>query len=117
MINCANKENNTAWSFQTITESKLTDRREKVNLALMRPTSSPLLSTTAKKQSFQLFINTSHNINAEYNYKTPSSGLLYPSSQATITTTFQRLDLSPSSCLSKNIKFGSKTPGIKPSKG
>jgi hypothetical protein len=42
---------------------------------------------------------------------------LYPSSQATITTTFQRLDLSPSSGQSKNIKFGSKTPGIKPSKG
>jgi hypothetical protein len=38
-------------------------------------------------------------------YKTPSSGLLYPSSQATITTTFQRLDLSPSSGQSKNIKF------------
>jgi hypothetical protein len=30
-------------------------------------------------------------------YKTPSSGLFYPSSQDTITTTFQRLDLSPSS--------------------
>jgi hypothetical protein len=47
-------------------------------------------------------------------YKTPSSGLFYPSSQATITTTFQRLDLSPSSGQIK--KFGSKTPGIKPSK-
>jgi hypothetical protein len=38
-------------------------------------------------------------------YKTPSSGLLYPSSQATIKTTFQRLDLSPSSGQSKNIKY------------
>jgi hypothetical protein len=47
-------------------------------------------------------------------YKTPSSGLFFnPSSQATITTTFQRLDLSPSSGEIK--KFGSKTPGIKPS--
>jgi hypothetical protein len=47
-------------------------------------------------------------------YKTPSSGLLYPSSQVTITT-FQRLGLSPS--LGQSKRFGSKTPGIKPSKG
>jgi hypothetical protein len=50
-------------------------------------------------------------------YKTPSSGLLYPSSQATIKTTFQRLELSPSSGQSKNIKFGGRTPRIKPGKG
>jgi hypothetical protein len=37
-------------------------------------------------------------------YETASSGLLYPSSQVTITTTFQRLDLSPSSGQGKKYK-------------